>query len=173
MVRKKSKVKTACGDTMWNSLNRVVISSEKNLRDFHMVVTASCFQDIFSLSIDMRKSQHNANRVYKSKTESEKLNNSFGFYFTENPWSNNLQPTNCCKINVWVVCSCFLWNEMHCFKFKDYWLIGILLPNSHRISFRLIPRYFVINRQIRTGVVRRIMINTYTNFTWRFKGTVS
>ena len=29
MVRKISKVKTPCGDTMWKSLNWVVISSEK------------------------------------------------------------------------------------------------------------------------------------------------
>ena len=32
MVRKISKVKTTCGDTMWKSLNWVVISSEKNWR---------------------------------------------------------------------------------------------------------------------------------------------
>ena len=32
MVRKISKVKTTCSDTMWKSLNWVVISSEKNWR---------------------------------------------------------------------------------------------------------------------------------------------
>ena len=32
MVRKITKVKTTCGDTMWKSLNWVVISSEKNWR---------------------------------------------------------------------------------------------------------------------------------------------